>query len=111
MGKLDRLATHHTPTNSNWLVSNQVHTLLEVLKGRTGGEERSMMVFVQTRMTCRCLYDYLNLLPEWNGRCGMVVGMASESGAPLYGVPSCAKALQAFRSGDIEVSLGVWSCA
>jgi len=103
--KLDQIVGHHKRRD---LVAYIFHTLLEVLKGHDkvqgGGEAGNRsMVFIQTRMSCRCIYDYLSLLPEWKGRVGMMVGQSSETGPALHEVPDCSKTLQAFRDGKIEV--------
>lgn len=100
---LDKLNHVASSSRGGGLVSDQVHTLWEVLQARAVGPDHRSMVFVKTRMGCRCLIDYFSLLPDLKGRCGMVVGTASESGAPLHGLSSCAKTFQAFRDGTIEV--------
>lgn len=51
----------------------------EELGGLDGSGFRAM-VFVQQRVTCRVLFEYLNSLPDLANRCGFVTGEGSVAG-------------------------------
>ena len=96
--KLD-WAVEHKAIRTN----GKMDRLLALLDGQQETQSRAM-VFVQQRIICRCVSDYISLLPSWKGKCGMVVGQATGAGVSLHGLPSHHKTINAFRNGEINVS-------
>jgi len=88
-------------------MNGKVDKLLSILEDHKASQNRAM-VFVQQRVICRCLYEYINLLPNWRGKCGMVVGQATGAGVPLDGLPSHRRTMHAFREGNIKVSISCY---
>lgn len=68
--------------------SDRVQKLLACLAERReqDGEDFRAIVFVQRRLTCRVLYEYLSLLPGFQGGTGFAIGQATASGVSAYGL-------------------------
>jgi len=119
--RLNRLITttthhhyHHHHHENDGLIGDNIRQLMELLSWRAQREERDRdqgeenddhrsMIFVKTRFGARCLYDYLSATTQWKGRCGLMMGLASQPGPALFGVRNFRRALEDFKEGKIEV--------
>lgn len=89
----------------------------EGLNGEKYTHRFRALVFVQQRMTCRVVCEYLSTLAEWQGdgdggteggggggKCGFITGHSRADPISGFGGRKAKETLDAFLKGDIEVS-------
>jgi len=87
-------------------LTDRVEKLVQCLRQRReqDGENFRAIVFVQRRTTCRVLFEFLNLLEPFTGRCGFAIGQATASGVSAFGLKrNQRRPIKDFASGKLQV--------
>jgi len=87
-------------------LTDRVEKLVRCLRQRReqDGENFRAIVFVQRRTTCRVLFEFLNLLEPFTGRCGFAIGQATASGVSAFGLKrNQRRPIKDFASGKLQV--------
>lgn len=87
-------------------LTDRAEKLVQCLRQRREQDRENFraIVFVQRRTTCRVLFEFLNLLEPFTGRCGLAIGKATASGAPAFGLKrNQRQPIKDFTSGKLQV--------
>jgi hypothetical protein len=94
----ERKEQHTTATDTHTHTPNKTETKFRAI------------VFVQQRIVCRVLYEYLSTLPDLRGKCGFITGQAKTDGISGYGARGFKETMDAFVRGEVEVGFFVCVC-
>lgn len=83
----------------------QLRRLVTILRERRDEdpEHYRAMIFVQKRIVCRTISDYLRTLPDFGSRVAFVTGQASSDGISGHRARSFGKTMAAFAAGEVDV--------
>lgn len=87
-------------------LTDRAEKMVQCLRQRREQDSENFraIVFVQRRTTCRVLFEFLNLLEPFTGRCGFAIGKATASGVPAFGLKRYQRQpIKDFTSGKIQV--------
>lgn len=84
----------------------QLKRLIEILRQKRAEDPDNYraMVFVQRRIVCRTICEYLRLLPDFRGRTSFVTGQSSNDAISSFGAKSFTRTMHDFACGEIDVS-------
>ena len=74
-------------------------------------EKFRAIVFIQRRLACRVIFEYINTMPPFKANCGFAIGQSTSSGLAAYGLRHQRYPVHDFGAGRTKVGwflLGLW---
>ncbi len=86
--------------------TDRVKKMLDCLRLQRARDDANFraIVFVQRRMTCRVVFEFLNLVQPFTGLCGFAIGQSTASGMSAFGLArKHRRPIGDFAAGKVQV--------